>query len=228
MKTTASSPRLASSRPCLPLTAISARTTLWSLLAGLAFPLPVAALVALLPLPHDSAALAAATGRMTQLFLHPSSIALFALAAFPLVEEIFYRGLLFNLFRRFLPLPIAMAIPTFFFAATHLGQGLNTALFALCAGGFFNWLALRSRSLLPAMLCHSAVNLAWLFVFTPILVAHDIASPAAFAQPLPLLLCTASLALLIAALAILRREFQLSAPAALRDTVALPAAPQLA
>lgn len=214
--------------PYLPSAVISARATVWSLQAGIAFPLPVACLIALLPLPHDPATVAAASARLTQLFMHPSWIALLALLAFPLLEEAFYRGILLSLFRRVLPLSVAVVLPTLFFACTHLGQSPATAIFALLAGLFFSWLVVRSRSLLPAMLCHSAVNLAWLFVCTPIFLARGITSAASLAQPLPLALCAASLALLIAAVAMLRQEFNHRDALRPRDVAALPSTPQLA
>jgi len=191
------------------------RVIVWSVLTGLALALPGLCLTLVIPVPAPDAV---ASARAAQVYLAPSVIVLKALIILPLIEEFFYRGLLLQTLRRRLPLWFAVLVPTILFAATHLGSGLRNALFALVAGGYFAWLALRSRSLYPSILCHVAANLSGLFVLGPILVAHGIAAPDAMVRPLPLALLAGSLVVFGAGLRILDAEFSRAAPVAAAGT----------
>ncbi|HEX2860658.1 MAG TPA: CPBP family intramembrane glutamic endopeptidase [Lacunisphaera sp.] len=153
----------------LPHARVSLRGLLWSFLAGLAITLPVLWLVNQLPLPGLAAATAAARAqRLEFLYLHPGLLAVKALLIYPLLEEFFYRGLVQQMCRRYLPTVAAVAVPNAIFAFTHIGSGWINVVFALLVGLFFSWLVIRSNSLLPSMVCHAAINAIVLFVLRPL------------------------------------------------------------
>jgi len=107
-------------------------------------------------------------GRMAQLYLYPGLLAMKAVLIYPLFEELFYWGLFQQMCRRYLPVSVAVTLPNLVFALTHIGSGWTNVVFALLVRWFFSWLVLRSGSLLPAILCHAAINAVVLFVFRPL------------------------------------------------------------
>ena len=152
--------------PFLPHERISARAAICSLAVGLGLVAPLVIFLACLPLPHapDDAAL---QQRFVDYAAHPGAVFFKAVIFFPLAEEIFYRGIILQIFRRYLSGSFSVFVSAAFFGVTHLGQGVSTALNAFCLGCFFAWLLMRSRSLFPSILCHSAFNFSWLFVLVP-------------------------------------------------------------
>jgi membrane protease YdiL (CAAX protease family) len=190
----------------VPRNPVSARALVWSVLAGIALTLP-GLYIAMSITPDPSAAQLAATEARRQLVLFtPLGIIFKALLLMPIFEEIFYRGLILQMLRRFLPLPVAVAIPTTLFAATHLGASTSAGVFALLFGSFAAWLAIRSRSIVPGILCHAAANLSALFIWNPIFHAHDVVTRSDRFTPLPVVLLIASGAVLLFSIHILRRE----------------------
>lgn len=171
----------------------------------MALALPVLYLLRLLPLPTPDEAVAAQ--HTARLFLAPGSLALKALLLYPLLEEIFYRGLMLQLLRRYLPLWLAVLLPNLLFAFTHVGAGVGNVLFAFIIGLVLSWLVLRSRSLFPSILCHSAVNLSVLFVINPIFAAHDLHASAEMLQPFALAFLASCVALAVASFEVLHGEF---------------------
>lgn len=191
----------------LPHAPISPRTAVWATLTGVGLAMPVSALIALLPLPGPDAEMArVSAARVAPLYVQPWWIALHALVIAPLWEECVYRGLMLQMLRRHLPLGIAVAIPTFIFAGTHFAFSYHNALFAAAVGLCFTGLTLRSRSLYPAMLCHSGVNLAGVFILRPVFEAAGLNHARAWAEPLPLATFVSSVALVVAGLGALREE----------------------
>jgi membrane protease YdiL (CAAX protease family) len=155
--------------PFLPSAPVSVRGLLWSFLAGLAITLPVLWLAAKLPLPALAGAAAEARAeRLAALYLHPGILALKGLLIYPLFEELVYRGLIQQLCRRYLPTLVAVVLPNLVFAITHVGSGWTNVIFALGVGLFFSWLVIRSNSLLPAIVCHAAINTVVLFLLRPL------------------------------------------------------------
>jgi membrane protease YdiL (CAAX protease family) len=206
----------------LPHAPISGRTAVWSLLTGVALALPVASALKLLPIPApDAEMLRVNATRMAPLYVQPWWIALHALVIAPLWEEGVYRGLMFQMLRRYLPTWLAVGIPTFIFAGTHFTFSYHNAILAAIVGLVFNWLALCTRSLFPAMLCHAGVNLAALFILGPVFEAAGLNTPDTWHQPLPWLMLASSLALLVAGIRALREEMGLRAP----DVIIAPAMP---
>lgn len=210
-------PAAASSRlSLLPWAPVSARALVWSFVAGLALTLPAMWFVAQLRLPELAAAQAPArAGRMLQLYLHPGLLALKAVVIYPLLEELFYRGAFQQVCRRYLPAGVAVTLPNLVFAITHLGSGWTNVGFALLVGLFFSWLVIRSRSLLPAIVCHAGINAVVLFVFRPLLdsgaFAPDLARfPGTIDAALVMLV---SLAVLGTGWHLLREEFNPRQPA---------------
>jgi hypothetical protein len=99
-------------------------------------------------------------------------------------------------------------VPTLIFGVTLLGSSPRNAAFAFVVGLYFAWLAIRGRSLYPSILCHSAINLAVVFVFGPILTSQDITTPAAMLRPMPLAMLIGSLTIFVAGIRILHGEFK--------------------
>jgi membrane protease YdiL (CAAX protease family) len=147
---------------------------------------------------------------------------------YPLIEEVFYRGILFSLFRRYVPMWLAVSVPTAIFALTHVGAGPANVGFALLVGLYFSWLVVRSGSLLVNVLCHGAINLFVLFVMNPIWSVHHVDTPADFLGPLPLTMLAGSLALFVYGVRILRAEFNQRASIRDEQTTASPAVPAAA
>lgn len=124
--------------------------------------------IGLLHLPVSARIAELARARWTNFAQHPAQLFLLAVLVVPMIEEIFYRGLILPLLRRYCPLWCAMLVSSAMFGATHLGQGYANALFAFLLGMFFAWLVVRTRSLFTSVLCHATINFSWLFVFVPI------------------------------------------------------------
>jgi len=150
--------------------------------------------------------------------LHPGGLLLKAVILAPLWEEIFYRGIILQLARRYLPAWGAIVLSSVIFAVPHAGMGLGTAVFALLTGTLLAWVVVRSGSLLASLLCHSTVNLTWLFVLGPAFgitekfMNYVPGSPAEypFTALFPIWWIVLSLALLAAALVMLGRRARVS------------------
>jgi len=201
--------------PFLPFRRVSLRTAAWAAALGMALVLPASyAIHYLLPLPPASALQLATKAKLlaaTPLWL----LALKSLLIYPVLEECVYRGIILQLLRRYLPLWAALVPPTLLFGLTHLGRSPANAVFATLAGLAFAWLLIRSGSLVPGILCHTAVNLFVVFLLPltvrllePRVTALDLT------HPLPLVLLAGSLAVLVAATRKLRAAFPRPAPLA--------------
>jgi len=215
--------------PFLPRAAISARVAIWSVLTGFAVTLPVLYLLLLLPLPTPSAEfLEAVAARKALVYLLPGTFLLKGVLFVPLLEEVFYRGILFALLRRYVPMWLAVLVPTSIFALTHAGSGPANVVFAFVVGLYFSWLVVRSRSLLTNVLCHGAINLFVLFAMNPIWSVHHVVAPADSLRPLPLTMLVVSLALFVYGVRILRAEFNRRPSTRDEHTTASPAVPAAA
>jgi len=124
--------------------------------------------------------------------LNPGALALKALLIMPFLEELFYRGMVLQLLRRFVPTWTAVFVSSAFFGITHVGNGWENAITAFLLGCIFASLVVRTGSLLASMLCHSLVNFTWLFLLTPAfgllekLIAWDVSLPLSQVDPLTL------------------------------------------
>jgi membrane protease YdiL (CAAX protease family) len=81
-----------------------------------------------------------------------------AAVAAPFFEEVIFRGLLFATFRRHFGLVVSAFASALIFAAAH-GYGWVGLLSVLWSGVLWAWSYERTRSLVPGMLAHAAVNL---------------------------------------------------------------------
>jgi membrane protease YdiL (CAAX protease family) len=80
-----------------------------------------------------------------------------AVVAAPFFEEIIFRGLLFATFRRRFGLLFSALASSLIFAGAH-GYGWVGLASVLWSGVLWAWSYERTRSLLPGMLAHAAVN----------------------------------------------------------------------
>jgi hypothetical protein len=81
-----------------------------------------------------------------------------AVVAAPFFEEVVFRGLLFATFRRRFGLIVSALASALIFAAAH-GYGWVGLFSVLWSGALWAWSYERTRSLVPGMLAHAAVNL---------------------------------------------------------------------
>jgi uncharacterized protein len=105
----------------------------------------------------------------------PSAFALvliFAAVIAPVVEELFFRGFLFGLYRRRQPVWVAYAGSSVLFTLLHLMPGqMNLSQMAGLSVGIFllamllAWLYQRTGSLYPGMLAHAVNNATGLILF---------------------------------------------------------------
>lgn len=87
------------------------------------------------------------------------SLALFALTSMvlaPIIEEIFFRGFLFNGFRQKYDWKIALVISSLIFSLFH-GQ-VATLIPTFLLGALFSYMVHRTKSILPGMILHFLVN----------------------------------------------------------------------
>jgi membrane protease YdiL (CAAX protease family) len=81
-----------------------------------------------------------------------------AVVAAPFFEEVIFRGLLFATFRRRFGLLFSAFASSLIFAAAH-GYGWVGLVSVLWSGALWAWSYERTRSLVPGILAHAAVNL---------------------------------------------------------------------
>jgi membrane protease YdiL (CAAX protease family) len=163
--------RSAAARAALvPLAKVSAKAWLWSLAGGGAAVIAAAALwTVLASLVRVPPNLLPDTRGLPLWTVIP--MLLVAIAAAPLTEEIAFRGYAMGMIRRRFSPTAALVITSVIFAAAHLTQGLYpTKLIVYFAAGLaFGYVALRTGSLLPAMVVHSFADLT----FFTLVWSHD-------------------------------------------------------
>jgi hypothetical protein len=147
--------------PFLPHERISPKAAISSLLLGIALTCPAFLFLALFPI----------TGKIQQsnveVALFPGLAILLHVLLGPLLEEVVYRGLFLQLARRYLPVWVAIALPSAVFAITHLPRGLGTVALAFPLGCLYAWMVIQSGSLYPGYLCHAMFNFAAMFIISP-------------------------------------------------------------
>lgn len=190
----------------LPLHRVSTRTTAWSFLLGVGAVFPATLIASAFPPSPDSAA------RFASVALFPVSGFFAHVVMGPLIEELLYRGLVLQLSRRYLPAWLAIFISSALFGAMHFALGIDTMVPAFFMGCAFGWIALRTGSLVPGFVCHATLNCTIGFVVGPAFGFIDkieAAAPGArlsIAELMPVWWMALSTALVIASVAILRRE----------------------
>lgn len=167
----------------VPLAYVSVRAWTWSLLAGVAGVVALAALwtvmASVVRVPPN--VLPDARG-LPLTTLVP--IGIVSIIGAPLTEEIAFRGYAMGLLRRRFSPIAALVVTSLLFAAAHLTQGLFAPklLVYFLAGLLFGLIALRTGSLIPAMVTHSLADLTFFTLVWPRdagrrLVSHGGAGP---------------------------------------------------
>ena len=157
-------------RALIPSAPVSARAWGWSLAAGGAGVIAAAALwtvlASLVRVPPNLLPDLTGVPVWSQL-----AMLLVAIAAAPVTEEIAFRGYAMGLVRRRFGPVAALLIVSAIFAAAHLTQGLYAPKLVVyfLAGLLFGVIALRTGSLLPAMVVHSFGDLT----FFTLVWSHD-------------------------------------------------------
>jgi membrane protease YdiL (CAAX protease family) len=210
--------------PFVPLSRISARALLWSVLLGIGVVCPLLIVFSGLNQLHNTGTPALAQQRWLGYVLNPLGLFLKAVLLYPLIEEVLYRGLILQLLRRYCPLWFAVFVSAALFGVTHLGAGASNAAFAFAVGSVLAWLVIRTRSLLASIVCHATINFAWLFLLAPAFgllektLALDPALPVPVINPItdlfPVWWIVVSLGLVTAAVAMVAKTTRTPAPAA--------------
>jgi membrane protease YdiL (CAAX protease family) len=163
-------PKRESRRAMVPLAPVSARAWGWSLAGGGAAVIAAAALWTVL-----ATIVRVPPNLLPDLKGVPMTtvipMLLVGIAAAPLSEEIAFRGYAMRLIRRSFSPTAALVITSVIFAAVHLTQGFYAPklLVYFLAGLTFGYVALRTGSLLPAMVVHSFGDLT----FFTLVWSHD-------------------------------------------------------
>lgn len=88
----------------------------------------------------------------------------FGLALVAISEELIYRGLLAAWLRRYFSSTLALLIiPAIIFASIHWSHGPSSVISAFFIGIILMVLYLRTKSLLPSILAHYAINFAYFY-----------------------------------------------------------------
>jgi membrane protease YdiL (CAAX protease family) len=157
-------------RAMVPLAPVSAKAWAWSLAAGGAAVIAAAALwtvmATIVRVPPNLLPDLKSVPMLTAI-----PMLLVSIAAAPLSEEIAFRGYAMNLLRRRFSPAVALVITSVIFAAAHLTQGLYAPklIVYFLAGLTFGYIALRTGSLLPAMVVHGCADLT----FFTLVWSHD-------------------------------------------------------
>ena len=163
-------PKRESRRKMVPLAPVSAKAWGWSLAAGGAAVIAAAALwtvmATIVRVPPNILPDLKAVPLTTVI-----PMLLVGIAAAPLSEEIAFRGYAMSLLRRQFSPIVGLMITSLIFAAVHLTQGLSAPklLVYFLAGLTFGFIALRTGSLIPAMVVHSFGDLT----FFTMVWSHD-------------------------------------------------------
>jgi membrane protease YdiL (CAAX protease family) len=157
-------------RAMVPLARVSAKVWLWSLIGGAAGVIALAALwtvmASIVRVPPNLL-----PGTRGIPIWTGVALLLVAIAAAPLTEEIAFRGYAMTLLRRRFGPTTALVIASTLFACAHLTQGLSAPKLVVyeLVGLGLGFTALRTGSLLPAMVVHSFGD----FVFFTTVWTHD-------------------------------------------------------
>jgi membrane protease YdiL (CAAX protease family) len=163
-------PRGEKRRAMVPLAPVSASAWGWSLAAGGAAVIAAAALwTVMASLVRVAPNLLPDTHGVPLTTVIP--MLLVGILAAPLSEEVAFRGYAMTLLRRRFSPTAALVVTSLIFAAVHLPQGLSAPklLVYFLAGLAFGFVALRTGSLLPAMVVHSFGDLT----FFTLVWSHD-------------------------------------------------------
>jgi len=155
-------PKKAARRAFVPLARVSGRAWLWALVGGGCGVVSAAALWTVM-----AAIVRVPPNVLPDMHGLPVTtivpLLLVSIAAAPLSEEIAFRGYAMGILRRQFSPITALVITSVLFAAAHLTQGLYAPklIVYLLAGVTFGFVALRTGSLLPAMVVHSFGDLTF-------------------------------------------------------------------
>jgi len=81
----------------------------------------------------------------------------------PVIEEIYFRGLLYPIISKYLGYGAGAIITITIFTLGH-SPSMSEVLLLAASGSLYTWLAHRSKSLIPAILAHSVGNSIWLII----------------------------------------------------------------
>jgi membrane protease YdiL (CAAX protease family) len=157
-------------RAMVPLAQVPGKVWLWSLIGGGAAVIALAALWTVMASVVRVPPNALPDTRSIPIWT-AFAMLLVAIAAAPLTEEIAFRGYAMSLLRRRFGPTAALVIASTLFACAHLTQGLSAPKLIVyeLVGLGLGFIALRARSLLPAMVVHAFGDL----VFFTTVWTHD-------------------------------------------------------
>lgn len=131
---------------------------------------------------------------------------LFARPLYWVIEEIIFRGILLQILRRHLPLPVALLVSAVAFALVHFAYGGATMTMAFVFSYYFAWLMIRTRSIYAPIVAHWCFDFSAIYIVFPLLAASGRFSGHAVSIPPWAWLLSA--VVIVAGIAMLRREFR--------------------
>jgi membrane protease YdiL (CAAX protease family) len=102
-------------------------------------------------------------------FLYRIIYFIWLILAVPIIEEMFFRGVIFSAIKKLIRLEIALILQAIFFALLH--NDLNALFPHIVSGILLGYIFYKSRSLIPSMIAHSFTNLAAIIMYAPSVVA---------------------------------------------------------
>jgi membrane protease YdiL (CAAX protease family) len=130
----------------------------------------------------------------------------FARPAYWVIEELVFRGILFQVLRRYLPLSPALLISAAAFALIHFAYGGVTMAVAFAFSYYFAWLMIRTNSIYAPIVAHWCFDFSALYIVFPILAAAGRFNGSSVS--FPLYLWPLSVAVIFVGIWMLRREFR--------------------
>jgi membrane protease YdiL (CAAX protease family) len=97
---------------------------------------------------------------------NPNFVTLSVCILFPMLEEIMFRGILFNALRKYCNVNVAIVLQALIFALYHIASTPILFLNALSTGLIIGIIYLYSNSIIASILCHISTNLLGGIIYT--------------------------------------------------------------
>jgi len=80
-------------------------------------------------------------------------------------QEILFRGLIFFSFYRWQGLKTALLVSSVLFGLMHVKQGITGIIFTILIGGYWGWVAFKTKNIVGTSVAHSLFNFFFTFLF---------------------------------------------------------------
>jgi len=80
-------------------------------------------------------------------------------------QEILFRGLIFFSFYRWKGWKTALLVSSLLFGLMHVNQGITGIVFTILIGGYWGWVAFKTKNIIGTSIAHSLFNFFFTFLF---------------------------------------------------------------